>query len=138
MVQPINLSNNGLSVVTTGVRNGLQSRQWYTVLDSLEHALKCWHQPLSQLLEILAPESWEVRHNSIPSSVPTGNNPSKLHPATEKTMSSSSYASSWTSCVQPLSDLIVHWNSVVLKPQHILTARVLTSSSHGRTVFRMS
>jgi hypothetical protein len=57
-------SKRGRLVVTLGVRSGLRSfqdRRPCTGRRSLEHAVTCWHRPLSQALEVSSrdlPLSW--------------------------------------------------------------------------------
>jgi hypothetical protein len=86
----------GATYLTTFIWNGLrvfQSKRkcppptWH----SLERRLRCWHRPLSRLLQVLLQElqySWEGMHKRASSVVATRQNLLELDPATEKAIQS--------------------------------------------------
>jgi hypothetical protein len=66
--QAIKLSNHGRLVVTRGLRP-FEVRRQCAARHSFQHALLCWHRPLSQLPEVLPRDlrqSWEGLHKRAP------------------------------------------------------------------------
>lgn len=63
-VQALKWSNHAHLIVTVGVWSSLHpfwGRQQSNIWHFLKHALKCWHWPLSQLLEVLPSDLWQYR-----------------------------------------------------------------------------